>query len=133
MDLLEEDALRWQLARFRKSDEVHAHPSQTLVYTAGVKFLADRCRLSWLIDLIAAWQWRALTDPDLRCFQLWELGFCGTRRVLVCSKDSESIAFRLPVPNRETDLDYVGLYVQDGVLMLPSEHSHLYNRNRAPQ
>jgi hypothetical protein len=130
MELLEEDALRRQLAAFPRSDEVHAHRSQMLVYTAGVKFLADRCGLSWLIDLIAAWQWRALADRDLRFFQLWELGFCGTRRVLTCSKHWESVAFGLPAPNRETDLGSVSLYVEFGVLMLPSEHARRQDKTR---
>jgi hypothetical protein len=52
MNILEEDALRRQLAQFRRSEEVHHHPSHAFVYTAGVKFLAERCGLSWLI---AAW------------------------------------------------------------------------------
>jgi hypothetical protein len=121
MDLLEEDALRGQLARFRRSEEFHAHPSQALVYTPGVKFLAERCGLFWLIDVIAAWQWRALRDADLTIFQLWELRPIGTRRVLVCLRDADSMAFALPVGNRDSALDYVSLYVELGVLMLPSE------------
>jgi hypothetical protein len=123
MDFLEEDALRAELARFRRSEESYVHPSQALVYTAGVKFLAERCGLFWLIDVIAAWQGRALRDPDLAIFQLWELRPIGTRRALVCLRDSESVAFALPVGNRDSALDYVSLYVQFGVLMLPSEKS----------
>jgi hypothetical protein len=123
MDLLEEDALRAQLARFRRSEESYPHPSQALVYTPGVKFLAERCGLFWLIDLIAAWQWRALRDADLTIFQLWVLRPIGTRRVLVCLRDSDSMAFALPVGNRDSALDYVSLYVEFGVLMLPSEKS----------
>ena len=124
MDLLEEDALRAQLARFRRSEEFHPHPSQALVYTPGVKSLAERCGLSWLIDVIAAWQWRALRDADLAIFQLWELRLIGTRRVVACMRDSESVAFRLPVAkHRDSALDSVSLYVEFGVLMLPSEKS----------
>jgi hypothetical protein len=123
MDLLEEDALRAQLARFQRSEEFHPHPSQALVYTPGVKFLTERCGLFWLIDVIAAWQWRALRDPDLAIFQLWELRPIGTRRVLVCLRDSDSMAFALPMGNRDSLLDYVSLYVEFGVLMLPSEKS----------
>jgi hypothetical protein len=123
MDLLEEDALRRQLSQFKRTEEFYSHPSQSLVFTAGVKFLADRCRLFWLIDVIAAWQGRAVRDPDLAIFQLWELRPIGTRRVLVCLKDSDNVAFALPVGNRDSELDYVSLYVQFGVLMLPSEKS----------
>ena len=124
MDLLEEDALRAQLARFRRSEESFLHPSQALVYTAGVKFLAERCGLFWLIDVIAAWQWRALRDADLAIFQLWELRLSGTRRVVACMRDSESVAFRFPVAkHHDSVLDSVSVYVQFGVLMLPSEKS----------
>jgi hypothetical protein len=123
IDLMEEDTLRRQLAQFRRSEEVHHHPSNALVYTPGVKFLAERCGLSWLIDLIAAWQWRALREPDLAIFQLWELRPIGTRRVLLCMRDSESLVFALPVVRHRSPLDYLNLYVEFGVLMLPSEKS----------
>ncbi len=123
MEFLEEDALRRQLARFRRSEETYSHPSQALVYSAGVKFLAERCGLFWLIDLIAAWQWRALRDPDLAVFQVWEFRPIGTRRVLLCMRDSESLVFALPVATHRSPLDYLNLYVEFGVLMLTSEKS----------
>lgn len=122
MDLVEEDVLRRQLARFRRSEQFYPHPLQTLVYTPGVKFLAEECRLSWLIDLIAAWQWRTLRDSDLAIFQLWELRSDEGRPVLICKKDSENVVFCLPVPKHDSGLD-VSLYVEFGVLMLPSEKS----------
>jgi hypothetical protein len=71
MEFLEEDALRRQLAQFRRSEEVHHHPSQALLYTPGVKFLAERCGLFWLIDVIAAWQCRAVAIPT------WQLSSFG--------------------------------------------------------
>jgi len=123
MDLMEEDALRRQLAQFRRSEEFYPHPPHALVYTAGVRFLAERCGLFWLIDLIAVWQWRALRDPDLAIFQLWELQRIGTRRILLCKRDSDNVAFALPVGDRHSALEYVSLFVQFGVLMLPSEKS----------
>jgi hypothetical protein len=124
MDLLEEDALRGQLSRFRRSEEFHAHSSNALVYTPGVKFLAEHCRLFWLIDVINAWQWRALRDPDLAIFQLWELRSIGTRRALFCMRDSENVFFALPVAkHHRSELESVSLYVEFGVLMLPSEKS----------
>jgi len=123
MDLMEEDALRRQLARFRRSEEFYPRPPYALVYTTGVRFLAERCGLFWLIDVIAAWQWRALRDPDLAIFQLWELQRIGTRRILLCKRDSDNVAFALPVGDRDSALEYVSLYVQFGVLMLPSEKS----------
>jgi hypothetical protein len=130
MDFLEEDALRKRLARFRRSEEFYLHPSEALVYTRGVKFLAERCRLSWLVDLIAAWQWRALRDPDLAIFQLWNLSTAGAKPVVICSKDSENVAFYLPVSRHDSELEYVSLYVELGVLMLPSEKSKALRQER---
>jgi hypothetical protein len=125
MDFLEADALYRRLARFRKSDELHSHRSEALRYTAGVKYLAERCGLSWLIDLIASLQWRAIGgDPDLAIFQLWELRRAGRQRVVSCMRDSETLAFQIVVPARHTsELDSVTVYVEFGVLMLPSEKS----------
>jgi hypothetical protein len=125
MDFLEVDALYRRLAQFRRSDERHSHPSQALRYTAGVKYLAERYGLFWLIDLIASLQWRALSgDADLAIFQLWELRSAGRERVVSCMRDSETLAFQVVVPARRTsDLDSVTLYVEFGVLMLPGEKS----------
>ena len=85
MDLLDEDALRAEFSQFRRSEERYAHSFQALVYTAGVRYLAERCRVAGLIDVIAAWQPQALRDPDLQVFQLWELRIKGTRGVAICS------------------------------------------------
>jgi hypothetical protein len=125
MDLLETDALWKTLSHFGRSDELHAHRSQALRYTAGVKYLAERCGLSWLIDLIASLQWLALRgDPDLAIFQLWELRRVGRHRIVSCMWDSETVAFQIVVPARPTsELDSVTVYVEFGVLMVPSEKS----------
>jgi hypothetical protein len=125
MDFLEKDGLWKTLSVFRRSDELHSHRSQALRYTAGVKYLAERCALFWLIDLIASSQLRALkSDPDLAIFQLWELRRVRGKRLVSCLRDSEALAFQIAIPVRHTsELDSVSLYVEFGVLMLPSEKS----------
>jgi hypothetical protein len=54
MDFIEKDALWKTLSQFRRSDELHTHRSRALRYTAGVRYLAERCGLFWLIDLVAS-------------------------------------------------------------------------------
>jgi len=51
-------------------DEVYRH-SNRLVFTAGVKHIADTAGAYWLIDLVASYQHM----PKVRAeeFQLWEL------------------------------------------------------------
>ena len=119
---MDQDALRAELRQFTGSTEFYRHFTNVIVYTEGVKFLAQHARIYWLIDLIASWQSRALKDPALREFQLWELRIVNGKAVVVCLRDSEDEAFRQRVELADSALDYVRLYLQDRVLMLPSEH-----------
>jgi hypothetical protein len=71
----------------------------------------------------ASWQPRAQRDAWLREFQLWELFVSEDRKaLLVCSRDSEDEAFRQEIEFTDFLLDYVRLYVEGGVLLLPTEH-----------
>ncbi len=119
---MDANALRAELRQFTGSTEFYRHFSHAIVYTEGVKFLAEHARVYWLIDLIASWQRRALKDVALREFQLWELRITSGKAVVVCLRDSEDEAFRQKLEFADSALDYVRLYLQDGVLMLPSEH-----------
>jgi hypothetical protein len=122
MDLIEQNALRAELRQFTGSTEFYRHFTNAIIYTEGVKFLAERGRLYWLIDLIASLQMRALKDPALREFQLWELRTSKGGAVLVCLRDSEDEAFRVTLRFADSALDYVRLYLENGTLLLPSEH-----------
>lgn len=114
--------LRAALREFTGTTQYHLHPSG-MRYTDGVKFLAETGHAYWLLDIIASWQSEALADPWLREFQMWELfvNDDGTGHV-VCSRDSEDVAFRQPVPTSDFPLAYVKLYLEIGILLLPSEH-----------
>jgi hypothetical protein len=110
------------LRSFTGTESYHVHPSG-MRYTDGVKFLADTAGAYWLLDVIASWQPKALRDSSLREFQLWELQVKddGTATA-VCSRDTDDVAFRQPIPFTDFPLDYVKLYVEGGVILLPSEH-----------
>ena len=122
MDFIEQNALHAELQQFTGSTEFYRHFTNAIIYTEGVKHLATRARLYWLIDLIAALQPRALKDRALREFQLWELRITNGKAVVVCSRDSEDEAFRVPLRAADSALDYVRLYLENGTLLLPSEH-----------
>jgi hypothetical protein len=122
MDFIEQNALHAELQQFTGSTEFYRHFTNAIIYTEGVKHLATRARLYWLIDLIAALQPRALKDRALREFQLWELRITNGKAVVVCSRDSEDEAFRMPLKVADSALDYVRLYLETGTLLLPSEH-----------
>lgn len=122
MDIMDQNALYAELRQFTGSTEFFRHFTNTLIYTEGAKFIAERARLYWLIDLIAALQLRALKDPALREFQLWELRVANGGAMVVCLRDSEDEAFRLRLRFADSALDFVRLYVANGTLMLPSEY-----------
>ncbi|MGA8810481.1 MAG: DUF6876 family protein [Thermoanaerobaculia bacterium] len=120
--LVDANALYAQLNQFTGSTEFYRHWLKGFRYTEGVRFLAERTRCYWLIDLIAILQVRALKDAWLREFQLWELVVKDRSGMLTCSRDSEDVAFSEAVETTDFPIGYVHLYVEGGVLMLPSEH-----------
>lgn len=101
-----------------------------VVYTEGVKDLAETNGAYWLIDLIASYQ-HELGAPE-HDFQLWELSVSGGSGKVTCRKDTDE----LPDVEQEVVLTeypkaYTKLYVEHGavddsgkiynVLMLPEE------------
>ncbi len=119
---MEAAELRATLRSFTGTIEHHAHWSG-MRFTDGVKFLVESAKAYWLLDLIASWQPKALRDSWLREFQLWELFVRADRTAtIVCSRDSEDEAFRQEIESTDFPLDYVKLYVEGVVVLLPSEH-----------
>lgn len=114
--------LRAALQSYTGTVAYHAHWSG-MHLTDGIHFLAEAAEAYWLLDLIASWQPRALRDPWLREFQLWELFVRPDRTaVIVCSRDSEDEAFREHIKETDFPLEYLRLYVEGGVMLLPNEH-----------
>jgi hypothetical protein len=119
---LDPDVLHRELAAFTGTTTYYRHTSGML-FTEGVHHLAQRAKAYWLVDLIVSWQPTALRDPWLREFQLWELSVREDRSaVVICFRDSEDEAFRQEIAATDFPLNYVRLYVEGGVMLLPSEH-----------
>lgn len=119
---MDEDTLRANLRQFTGSTKFYRHVTG-LIATEGVQYLAENGRLYWFIDIIASSQGLALRDPALREFQLWELRVAEDRTAaVICLRDCDDEAFRQELPFADSALDYVRLYVEGDVIMLPSEH-----------
>jgi hypothetical protein len=109
-----------------------------LVYTDGIKLLADRAGAYWLIDVIASYQRQCDRDEMLQDFQLWYLVRPDSELIphlshahqngciITCWTDTPSTAatpkIRQDVPLTDFPLPDIKLYVRDSVLMLPSEY-----------
>jgi hypothetical protein len=115
-----------------------------LKYTTGVKYLAEKAQAYWLIDAIASHQTkRLLSNENLRYFQLWLLTVTNTenqlpqkygfikpisnhKAVLTCWEDTpvEGVkpVIRQDIEFTDFPLTEMKLYVENSVLLLPSEH-----------
>jgi len=120
------DELAAGLAGFYGGDTIYRH-GLGIRYTSGVRYLAETAGAYWLIDAIASYQPSFRRNCRLQEFQLWELKVDLEQRscVLTCREDSGDSD--LPVVTQKIEytdfpLDYMKLYLEDGVLLLPSEH-----------
>jgi hypothetical protein len=102
----------------------------SVIYTQGVKFLADRAGAYWLIDEIAY----AQLDPSVKAedFQSWtlKLGTEGKGAQLTCTDgdkgDGPVTLFSVHIGYTDFPLQEINLFCEfDGVrrtILLPSEH-----------
>ena len=116
----EANAFYRALREFKPAPIVYRHPCRYLTYTEGVKFLVERLGADWLIPRIARLQPFVLRIDGLT-FQLWEVVTIERMTVLVCSRNSEEVIFKDWLKDAACPIDYLRLYVEGGVLMLPSE------------
>lgn len=90
-----------------------------LVYTDGIKYLAEQAEAYWFIDLVGSYQ------PELKDvpFQIWKLEVEDNKAVATMREDSDE-------PNRvkqvigftDFPLEEFECYCIDGVMLLKSEY-----------
>ena len=101
---------------------------KNLVYTDGVKCLAENAGAYWLLDAIASHQPEALKDPMLREIQFWTLKKREHEWLLFCERDTgDDIAIQQVIEFSDFPLDEIKLYVCRSapdvwVILLPSEY-----------
>jgi len=96
-----------------------------LLYTDGVRYLAEQGGAYWLLDAIASWQLQPVVQQDqlLQSIQFWKLTVnedCSAQ--LICERDQGDVAITQDIPFTDFPLREVRLYCQQGVLLLPSEY-----------
>jgi hypothetical protein len=128
--------LQKELQQFTGTEQYYKNLG--LLYTDGIKNLADRAGAYWLIDLIASYQPKCRRNEDLRDFQVWYLTRPGATIapwltqphesgcIVTCWSDTpnagEAPIVRQDVPFTDFPLVEIKLYVCGGVLMIPSEY-----------
>lgn len=104
-----------------------------VIYTPGVKYVADKGGAYWLIDAIASYfgtnkmYLAAKADERLKSLQFWKLTVTDSRAVLECFPDSdEPAAINQKIEFTDFPLDEIDIWAGfDGelwTLYLASEH-----------
>ena len=126
------------LANFHGSENFHRHQLSGMIYTDGIKHVAEAGQAYWLIDAIASYQRdRRLTgDEMLRDYQIWQLKVNADKSAaLTCKADTnEPYAITQEIEFTDFPLSAIKLTVDRGstynaagravpcmTLMLPSE------------
>jgi hypothetical protein len=124
--------LESDLEGFIGTEEYHRYPIGPLLLTEGAAYLAKEAKCYWLVDAIGSYQGE-LFDGKLAAgrrrlrefgFQFWTLEVKEDKSaVLSCVEDS-GVEPLVVQTFRYTDFPMrtVMLYLQGGVLMLPSEY-----------
>lgn len=124
------------LRHFTGSLERFRHPlNPRVIYTPGVRFLAEQAGAYWLLDVIASYvgseiMKQAVVDDDRLAFmQFWRLDVLNDSGMAVvsCSADSsEDPAISQVIHFTDFPLDHVDVWAafngEHWTLYLPSEH-----------
>ncbi len=124
-----------ELKQFTGDLERYRHGfNRRVIYTPGVKHLAERAGAYWLIDLIASYFGseilkQAIADDDrLAWMQFWRLDVREDgSAVASCRADSgETPAITQVIPHTDFPLDAIDIWAgfngEDWTLYLPGEH-----------
>lgn len=108
-----------ELAQFTGTSQYYRNFTG-LLYTDGIKYLADRANCYWLIDLVGSYQPRLGNVP----FQLWQLKVHDDKSALVTMVEDtgQPVKVRQAIPYTDFPLKDFSFYCVDKVMMLKSEY-----------
>jgi hypothetical protein len=117
--------LEANLRQFIGTDEYHQVGRMLL--TDGAFYLARQAGAFWLIQAIELAQPSLLLHPkygrDLAEYQFWTLKVNADRTAsLTCERDTDQPIFTWKIPFTDFPLPQVKIWVESGVILLPSEH-----------
>ncbi len=103
------------------SENLYRHPLTKMVFTDGVKDMADTCGAYWLIDLVFSYQIQK--QVRLETFQVWALKRVKNAVFTIQATDgNDNHVVSQQIPYSDFKYDTATLWLVDGVLLLPSEY-----------
>ena len=103
------------------SENFYQNKFSPIIYTDGVKDMAESCDAYWLIDLVISHQ---LTNAvKLQPFQVWKLQRLKDDAFkIVASDGNEKQIASQQIPFSDFRYDMATLWLVNGCLMLPNEY-----------
>lgn len=93
----------------------------SIVYTEGVKYMADEGGAHWLVDKIATLQLDPKVKPEE--FQVWRLmRRSNNTAYLACEDGNHKEVYRELIDYTDFPLDEIELWYVNQTIMLPSEY-----------
>lgn len=113
------DEIESNLPNFIGTTQYYRHYTG-IKYTDGINYLVESADCYWFIDIVASYQ-RKLNGIN---FQVWELKVNEDKSAVVTMKEDSDKPNMVTQKVRSTDfpLNKVKVYVQNGVILLPSEY-----------
>jgi hypothetical protein len=103
------------------SETFYRHNLSKILYTDGVKEMADDCGAYWLIDLIISHQTiKAVREEP---FQVWDLKRVRDNQFsILCTDGNHNKVTSQEIPFSDFPYDLATIWLVDGCLMLPKEY-----------
>ena len=101
----------------------HNNLTNSIIYTDGVEYLAEKASAYWLIDLIASYQNSKFVRQNT--FQVWKLNLHlqdKNQATVTCDDGNGNILVTQVLEYTDFPEDFIKLYLVDNVLMLPGEY-----------
>ncbi len=111
------------LSQFHGTEVWYRHPlNRKVLFTEGVKYVADEAGAYWLLDEIALTQF---THQKVAAeeFQVWKLKFNDTGRgaSLICEDGNYNVVYTKEIDYTDFPFDGFVLWFENNVIMLPGE------------
>ena len=103
------------------SENFYCHKPSLILYTDGVKDLAETCNAYWLIDLIISHQ--CYSKINLERFQVWDLKRVKENEfTILCTDGNYNKITSQEIEFSDFPYDLATVWLVDGCLMLPNEY-----------
>jgi len=103
------------------SENFYSHQLAPILYTDGVKDLAEKCQAYWLIDLIISHQCHQHVKDE--AFQVWDLKRVKDDSFTIIATDgNHNKVTSQEIPFSDFPYDVATLWLVDGCILLPTEY-----------